>query len=149
MFLTSYKLGYALSKTCEFIKDSQSYSVLRQSYNPSQITFNRKGSSYSDDEIKVFAHVEKQEIEKIELKIKGNHLSIDYNSKFKEQFKSILDVSFDKIKSIEDKKFLEMFPEYDTQQDRDAKLSDILGTSDTEAVVKELTKKKSWWSMFS
>lgn len=70
-----------------------------------------------------------------------------------EYSKSIYDVCVEKVSSLEDEKFLKMFPDYDLSLDRNFKLEELLNNGKDEKK-QEISleekkpiekKRKSWW----
>lgn len=142
MFLSKAKLSYCIDQAILFIRESSRYSLDKMS---SITTFEFKPYS-GYDELRLTWSNNDSVIIGITFNKNRVALNIPKEDIDKKDSDRLYNVAISKIKELEDKKFLEMFPDYDVSIDRDVKLEELLGKNkkSTDDESGEKIEKKKW-----
>jgi len=142
MILSRQKQNFVLDKAIEAINTSHDYSMDNMSYSK---TFNLKYESLRGNSYRVSLYFYQNVLSKVTLYRQGGDVEIDLDGNDK-KFKTIEEFMYNKVKEIDDIKFKKIFPEYDTIEERNDILDELL--KEEEEVVKEEVKeevKKTKW----
>lgn len=142
MFLSKAKLSYCIDQAILFIRESSRYSLDKMS---SITTFEFKPYS-GYDELRLTWSNNDSVIIGIIFNKNRVALNIPKEDIDKKDSDRLYNAAISKIKELEDKKFLEMFPDYDVSIDRDVKLEELLGKNkkSTDNESGEKIEKKKW-----
>jgi hypothetical protein len=148
MILTKAKKEFAINKSIELIKKCDRYEL-------SQMTMIRDFKWYIASGEYISLHYTKDSnnwvISKMEIKRGSSNqiLTIQYDNESKLHMDRFEREMMEMVKTIDDRNFKKMFPEWDPIQDRDIKLKDLLDDdgSDDEPVM-ETPKKKSKFTLW-
>lgn len=150
MILSKQKQNFVLDKVIEGINNSYDYSMDNMSYSKIfHLKYSIKGMVMNMYKITLYFY--QNALTKITLCRKEGDVEIDLDGN-DIKFRTIESLMYNKVKEIDDIKFKKIFPEYDTIEERNDILDELLKEEEVEVVkevVKEEVKKRKWFNMFS
>jgi hypothetical protein len=135
MILSKQKQNYVLDKAIESINISYDYELDKLSFSK---TFNLKYTGPRQNTYKVSLYFYENKLSKVTLYRSEGNVEIESDGHVK-KFELIKNLMYEKIQEIDNKKFKNIFPEYDLMEERNDILDEIL--NDKEEEVNEVKEK--------